>query len=388
LLSFDFANIMSLKIKNKHSQGIMMNKLLIAATLSTACLSFHAKSDENESSGAYINFGQNYINFENDRSIRDENDFYLGLGYQLSNQWGLELEYTELDASSTISTPLTVDLWSINSIHRQYAKGQSSVFWKMGLGQYDIAQVDDTAARLGIGYDFAVTNKFSWVLGADTTFTGNANPDLIAYAGMSYFFGQSKAKAIAAPVISKPKDDDNDGVINMNDRCPTSPAGVTVDSRGCEIDSDKDGVKDSVDQCLATPAGAKVDSKGCRIMLAEDVSIRLNVKFANNSNVVSNEYHQEISKVATFMKQYPDTRVVIEGHTDSRGSANYNQQLSQKRATAVMQYLIDNFSISSARVSSIGKGEETPIADNNTAEGRATNRRVQAEIKTRVNKAQ
>jgi OmpA-OmpF porin, OOP family len=366
----------------------MMNKILVAAALSTACLSFQASSYEEEITGAYINFGQNYINFENDKNIRDENDFYLGLGYQISNKWGVELEYTTLDTATVLSSPLEVDLWSINSIHRQFAKGTSSVFWKMGLGQYDIAQENDTAARLGIGYDFAINNKFSWILGADTTFTGNNNPDLIAYAGLSYFFGGASEKPTPAPVVNKPKDDDKDGVINMNDSCPNSPAGAVVDAKGCELDGDNDGIKDSVDQCLTTPAGAKVDAKGCRIMLTEDVSIRLHVKFANNSNIVSNEYRQEIAKVANFMKQYPDTQVVIEGHTDSRGSAIYNQQLSQKRATAVMQYLVENFSISSTRVTSKGMGEENPVADNNTAEGRATNRRVQAEIKASVNKAQ
>jgi len=368
----------------------MMKKHLVIAAVSAVCISFHASSSEDETTGAYINFGQNYINFENDRNLKDENDFYLGLGYQVNNQWGVEIEYTELDTavSGQPANPLSVDLWSINAINRQYAKGKNSIFWKMGLGQYGIAQDNDTAVRLGIGYDFAVTNKFSWVLGADTTFAGNNNPDLIAYTGMSYFFGGTKAKPIAVPVINKPQDDDHDGVVNKSDSCLTTPAGVAVDSKGCELDSDNDGIKDSVDQCLATPAGAKIDLQGCRIMLTENVSIRLNVQFANNSNVVSNEYRQEIAKVANFMKQYPDTQVVIEGHTDSRGAASYNQQLSQRRAAAVMQYLIDNFAISSSRVSSSGKGEVSPIADNNTAEGRATNRRVQAEIKTSVTKAQ
>ena len=88
------------------------------------------------------------------------------------------------------------------------------------------------------------------------------------------------------------------------------------------------------------------------------------------------------------MKQYPDTSVVIEGHTDSRGAASYNKNLSQKRADAVAAYLVSQFKIELNRVSAEGKGEVSPITTNDTKEGRAENRRVQAEIKTSFTTAQ
>jgi len=161
-----------------------------------------------------------------------------------------------------------------------------------------------------------------------------------------------------------------------------------VDNKGCEIDSDQDGVVDSQDKCPNTPAGAKVDESGCRIILEKDVSIALNITFANNSDEITDNFTQEIQKVAEFMRQYPDTTAVIEGHTDNRGAASYNQQLSEKRAKAVMQYIVEKFSINASRLSSVGVGEASPIASNDSLEGRAKNRRVQAEIKTKVKEAQ
>ncbi len=369
-----------------------MKKTLLAVALSTTFFSLGAASDDNETTGPYVKAGINYFDFSGDRRIDNENDFYFGAGYQATDSWGIEFEYTDLETKTNLNAPFEIDLWSVNGIYRPNPRGTSSVFWKVGLGRYGMTNDDETVGRFGLGYDYSINKSFSWVLGADTTLSSGGDADLIAYTGLSYFFGQTSSKptpkAPPAPVVAKPKDSDGDGVFDSADQCSNTPANTAVDANGCELDSDNDGVVDSADKCPTTPAGAKVDESGCRIILTEDVSIQLNVQFANNSNVVTDTYRQEIEKVAKFMQQYPDTTVVIEGHTDDRGAASYNQQLSQKRATAVMQYLVDNFGVASDRVSAVGKGESSPIADNNTADGRSANRRVQAEIKTSVSKPQ
>jgi OmpA-OmpF porin, OOP family len=78
------------------------------------------------------------------------------------------------------------------------------------------------------------------------------------------------------------------------------------------------------------------------------------------------------------MKEFPDKNITIEGHTDNIGTNEYNQKLSEKRAKSVRQYLIDKFGINGSRLTAVGYGEEKPIASNDTAEGRQTNRRVEA----------
>jgi len=113
----------------------------------------------------------------------------------------------------------------------------------------------------------------------------------------------------------------------------------------------------------------------------EKLSIALNMEFDTAKSVVKKKYHDNIKKVADFMQQYPDTNVVIEGHTDNvdvfHNPAN-NIKLSQDRADSVRQYLIDNFSIDASRISAVGHGANRPIADNDTEEGRQKNRRIEA----------
>jgi OOP family OmpA-OmpF porin len=111
------------------------------------------------------------------------------------------------------------------------------------------------------------------------------------------------------------------------------------------------------------------------------VTIVLNVEFDTNKAVVKDKYRNEIKKVADFMKTYPNTTAVIEGHTDNVDTAEYNQKLSDERANSVRQYLINNFGIKASRLTAVGYGLTKPIASNNTEEGRQKNRRVQAVIK-------
>jgi OOP family OmpA-OmpF porin len=95
---------------------------------------------------------------------------------------------------------------------------------------------------------------------------------------------------------------------------------------------------------------------------------------------VKAKYHDVIGKVADFMKEYPTTNTVIEGHTDNRGKYEYNIKLSERRAESVRSYLVEKFGIESSRLSTKGYGYTKPVATNETAEGRQRNRRIDAMI--------
>lgn len=103
------------------------------------------------------------------------------------------------------------------------------------------------------------------------------------------------------------------------------------------------------------------------------------VTFAVDSTEVSPAFQAALTKVAQSMIQYPDSLVDVYGHTDSTGSDAYNLDLSKRRADAVARYLISR-GVSSARIQTQGMGESYPVADNNTAEGRGLNRRVEVKI--------
>jgi len=103
------------------------------------------------------------------------------------------------------------------------------------------------------------------------------------------------------------------------------------------------------------------------------------VTFAVDSTTISPSFQATLDKVASSMQQYPNSLIDIYGHTDSTGSAAYNMDLSKRRADAVARYL-EMRGVSAARIQTQGMGENYPVASNDTAEGRALNRRVEIKI--------
>ena len=110
----------------------------------------------------------------------------------------------------------------------------------------------------------------------------------------------------------------------------------------------------------------------------ETIKLELNsaVTFDVNSSTINPAFRNSLRKIAQSLRDYPDTYVEIQGHTDSQGSADYNYDLSVRRADAVGDFLVGN-GISFSRIDTIGFGETAPIADNRTSLGRAANRRVE-----------
>jgi OOP family OmpA-OmpF porin len=108
--------------------------------------------------------------------------------------------------------------------------------------------------------------------------------------------------------------------------------------------------------------------------------VSLDIEFDINKADIRPQYHDEVAKVGDFMKKYPTTTAVIEGYADEVGSADYNLQLSQRRAESVVKALVDKFGIDPTRLSAKGYGEAKPISDNSSDAGRQKNRRIDAII--------
>ena len=106
----------------------------------------------------------------------------------------------------------------------------------------------------------------------------------------------------------------------------------------------------------------------------------LDLQFEIKQDDIQREMKEKLSVVGTFMKKYPDTTAVIEGHTDDVGTEDFNLKLSQQRAESVVSYLMDSFKIASSRLTAVGYGMSRPIAENTTSEGRRANRRIDAVI--------
>lgn len=116
----------------------------------------------------------------------------------------------------------------------------------------------------------------------------------------------------------------------------------------------------------------------------EIVRVELNVRFNFDKDTIHKDSYQDIKDLADFMKQFPQTTTVVKGYTDSTGPEAYNQKLSERRANAVRNAIVDEYGIAADRVSAVGYGEADPVADNSTKEGRAMNRRVDAEVEAQI----
>lgn len=376
-----------------------LKKTFKLAALSAAILTAPAMAEE----PVYVTGGANLFLFDTEIHNLDSGlGPWLGLGYQIDDNWAVELDYNSAstdtrDLSTNVDTD--VSLLSLNGVYRYAPVGQNSILVKAGLGKYDLdagsaGDITETVLKAGAGYEYYIQPNLSATVMWDLLYSIDETViDSMASIGLKYQFGSVKSSKSAdskpakvEPVETQTLDSDSDGVANNQDMCANTPAGVRVNSQGCPFDRDADGVYDYLDNCPATPAGARIDEKGCRVALTEKVSIDLYVSFPLNSSYIPDEYYDEIKKVADFMREYPDTNVQLVGHTDSTGTAKYNQMLSEKRAAKVGTYLVNRLNIDASRVSSIGKGESSPIADNSTKSGREKNRRVTAEITAIVEK--
>ena len=176
------------------------------------------------------------------------------------------------------------------------------------------------------------------------------------------------------------EDTDNDGVLDKDDNCPEE-AGV-IENQGCPWpDTDADGVLDKDDNCPEVPG--TVANNGCP-ELTEEVQKTLNeyaktILFNSGKATIKIESTNVLVDIIKILNEYPNATFTVEGHTDSIGSVPANQKLSEERALSVKNFLVDK-GIDSARLTAIGYGESKPIATNMYKAGRAENRRVEINL--------
>lgn len=173
-----------------------------------------------------------------------------------------------------------------------------------------------------------------------------------------------------------PPDRDGDGIPDDVDKCPDTPGSPYFN--GCPIpDSDGDGVNDAKDHCMLEPGPAS--NNGCPLVETRLGNYAKQIYFASSSSKILEQSFAPMNELVKLLKANPATRVEISGHTDNTGSAALNTRLSKSRADAVRQYLVGQ-GVSASRLTSRGYGPDQPIADNDTPEGKAMNRRVEIKI--------
>jgi outer membrane protein OmpA-like peptidoglycan-associated protein len=173
-------------------------------------------------------------------------------------------------------------------------------------------------------------------------------------------------------------DTDNDGVVDRLDKCPNEKEDKDgfQDDDGCpDYDNDGDGIPDSVDKCPNNPGTP--ETKGCpKTKEIRGALVLKGVNFESGKDILKSYSFTALDQIAESLREWPEVKVEVSGHTDNIGDATFNQDLSQRRAETVRMYLV-NKGIAADRLTAIGYGPEKPIASNKTSAGRAQNRRVE-----------
>jgi outer membrane protein OmpA-like peptidoglycan-associated protein len=186
-----------------------------------------------------------------------------------------------------------------------------------------------------------------------------------------------------APKGCPDPDADHDGVPLPCDQCPTE---VGVKPTGCAIrDTDGDGIFDDKDKCVDKPETRNgfEDDDGCPDTVPEAVKkfsgVIEGIFFDKNKATIRPQSKAVLANAAKVLQTYPSINLEISGHTSSEGDAAVNQRLSQERADAVKQWLVDN-GVPPERLKTRGAGPDEPIADNKTVAGREKNRRIEFKV--------
>lgn len=173
-----------------------------------------------------------------------------------------------------------------------------------------------------------------------------------------------------------PVDNDFDGVPDFRDSCPTTPVGAQVDTLGCPVDSDGDGVPDGLDDCPHTLKGIPVDKYGCTDVAVFGKPMLLYIDYDPGGFEVDPKSKAKLEQLAQILKIVPDYKLEINSYTDNIGDELANQRLSEKRALRVREYLVI-YGVAADRMKAVGRGETKYLASNETAQGRAKNRRIE-----------
>lgn len=310
--------------------------------------------------------------FDSKQDLESAPLFGMRAGYNFTENWGAELfgsyTLTESDRDSGPEVNVESDVFRFggNLLYHFQPTKQLVPFLAVGVGRYNITipdldrpKTNKTLAEYGGGLKYFVGPDFA--LRADIRHVIGLSPSIHNFEytfGVSWELGGVRPAAPIKEVAPIPQ---------ICETCAPPPP---------RVDSDGDGVEDALDKCPNTPKGYRVDATGC--VIEQTVVLRA-VNFVLDGYELTTPAKVTLDEVAAVLVSQPVLSLQVGGHTDSTGSDQYNQKLSQRRADSVRSYLISK-GVDASRVIAKGYGESEPISSNGSPEGRADNRRVEFKL--------
>ena len=341
--------------------------LLAVATLTTIGVLPFAQAEEPQDNRWYVAPFATFINTGGDRGAQDGWGGGLGIGKMINQHFNVELKgfYQGFD-----SKPGSDGEWQLAGATAdvQYflSRNTFSPYTVVGLGGMNTnahgAEAASFIGEAGAGFTYELCDNF--LLRSDVRYRYNNNLDTTFGRNSDDFHDMTVNVGFEIPLGPKPMA----AKLELPAPVPTPVAQVPDCST---LDSDADGINNCSDQCPSTMSGSKVDNQGC------PVSLELKgVNFKYDSAELTPNAMTILDTVAVNLMNYPEKDdIEVRGHTSSEGSNAHNMKLSQRRSQSVVDYLA--MKGVSNRLTARGFGENQPVADNSTEEGKSLNRRVE-----------
>ena len=356
---------------------------LLATLVAALCMAGLAQAGQRE--GAFsVSPMVGYHVFEGDQNTDDAIAYGLSLGYNVSKRWAAELEvrYTPTETNEAGMPSEDVDYWSagMNALYHFTPDGPLVPYLSAGFGiifydndgpgddfdddgdymmswgagtKYFIS--NDTALRLDLRHIIDFHSNRAWDHGGGDQIDNN----FVATAGLYWQFG---GPALPPP---PPLDSDGDGIPDLRDKCPDTPLGVMVDAVGCP----------PAPPAVPKPVPPPPVVEKPVVHVAKEI-ITFNLLFDFDKHDIKDEMIPVLEQSKSILDEDSEASFMVLGHTCNIGTDDYNQGLSERRATSIKNWLVSN-GIAVERLEVMGYGESQPKYDNDTKDGRKLNRRVE-----------
>lgn len=313
----------------------------------------------------------------------DDQPFYGGqIGWRFSPNWSVQAWYDQADGDveSKYHSGGRWDAKNIFASLRYHMNGVNFLGFEpyagVNMGDFELESLNNNATGdkgdkqhsfmtgVEVGIQRAFFNRVLLDLGTRQAYAADRDFwEGQVYAGLNVMFAVANASDVT--------------------ETRTAPPAEVITT-----DSDGDGVPDDRDACPGTPAGAVVDERGCQQYETSNQQTINTIYFEFDKADIRGQFNDEVRDAAERLRNGEDGEIQIEGHTDSTGPEEYNQGLSERRAQSVKDALIENYQVDSSKITTKGYSETQPVAPNDTAEGRAKNRRAEIIVDTETKEAQ
>lgn len=345
---------------------LLMKTTAVSAAVLMGLASTAALAQAQQEEHSYFGARLGLMNSDSDRFINVDGFNYdydsgfshlaygLQLGHRWANGWELRTYYDRLRTDVVGESSGSGHSYGADGIYNF----RNGIYLGAGINSTRFNDEQDRFFRGTLGYTLPFGER--WNARAEYAYQTSSDFD-DQYLGLSlnYMFGIRSAER------TEPRPEPTQ----------TAPTDRTRDS-------DRDGVPDYRDQCPNTPRGHVVDEDGCSVMVEQNIRHELVVNFEFDSAEVRNRFFGDIEELAELMREHDGVTIEIGGHTDLIGPEEYNQNLSERRAQAVKDVLVNRYNIRANRISTRGYGMRRPVVDEVSLEANPRNRRIEATLST------